>query len=315
MASTLLSCLNRLYRASLHLRNHFGRAFESELLILCIGTSGCGTSTFINRLLEDCAPGVSSKPVDIGEGQSSCTKQVDWISLVPKSPPEWAKKYTVYIADTPGFDNSEPNLKDHQIVQGIIASLDQRRTSGKPCRLGILLLQDVRVDRAHLAKSIAGTNTKTSSKALRHSTIVTTKWPPKPNGHKEQRLNRTGRHSVSSNSLQVPPNTSRGGDGFCSSEETLQVDLNVNYRESERHHDKLAEMVSGLLSANAASGAKLDACKVRADEWRIVHDLVQRVDAGNFFIHPDPVKQRPWWSWLCCGLCCEPLVTFTHRPL
>ncbi|KAJ3538469.1 hypothetical protein NMY22_g5151 [Coprinellus aureogranulatus] len=286
MASTLLSHLNRLYRETAP-----SESLE-DLLILCIGTTACGTSTFINRLLEDCAPPTSSKPVEIGQGQSSCTRKVDWISLVPKSPPEWAKTYNVYIANTPGFDNSEPNLKDHQIVRDIIASLDQRRRkSGKPCRLGILLLQDVRVDRAPLAKAIADINIETNRKVLRHSTIVTTKWPSEPNGRREQRPNRTGRHPASTNSLRVPPTTSCGGDGFGSSEETLQVDSRADYQESERHHDRLATMVSGLLSADAMPGAKLDACKTQADGWRIVRDLVQRVDAGNFFIHSDPFTQ------------------------
>lgn len=62
----------------------------------------------------------------VGTGLSSCTKDIKWTRLAPRDETGSMAKYSLYIADTPGFSCSDRTITDPQIIKKILDSVREK---------------------------------------------------------------------------------------------------------------------------------------------------------------------------------------------
>ncbi|TEB25413.1 hypothetical protein FA13DRAFT_1796504 [Coprinellus micaceus] len=245
------TALKDIYRA--------GRSTSNEMLVdlvlICLGRTGCGSSSFVNHLIQGSAdPGLEL--MGVGGGLTSCTTEVRWTQLVPKHPSTSTGKYNIIVGDIPGLNNySNSALTDFDIIRRILESLRQRIQHGEPFRLGVLLLQDISEQRwpsSSFLEDITWLADHIDPRILRNLTFVTTKWPT---------MGPVSGQSTSSN------------------------------QDDPRHrHSELRDLISPLLSA----GAELKPCRSEGDEWKIVYEMVDRIDRGSgSFLLPVPKQHLP----------------------
>ncbi|GIZ37349.1 hypothetical protein CKM354_000079900 [Cercospora kikuchii] len=127
-----------------------------------MGVTGAGKSTFISQCTE-------SKDVKIGHSLQACTQKVEFF------PVPWTKEATVYLIDTPGFDDT--NKSDTEVLKEIAASL----ASLYDARIklsGIIYLHQISLNRLlgsakrnlFMFQKLCGEN------ALRSVILATTMW-------------------------------------------------------------------------------------------------------------------------------------------
>ncbi|KAJ3538137.1 hypothetical protein NMY22_g5293 [Coprinellus aureogranulatus] len=151
----------------------------TTVFIMCAGITGCGTSTFINQLINTSAD-PDTALMEVGEGLSSCTKHVHWTQVAPQGAERWAENYNILVCDVPGFNQGADRAIDSGTLQEFWTSLHERvQQSTEPCLLRILILKDITADRETwpgFNDDLALIQSTVDSKVLKQLTVVTTKW-------------------------------------------------------------------------------------------------------------------------------------------
>ncbi|TEB22531.1 P-loop containing nucleoside triphosphate hydrolase protein [Coprinellus micaceus] len=148
---------------------------EATDFIAVMGQTGVGKSTFINTVTE------SSQQLEVGHGLESCTQAVQL-----SEPLQFQGRNVVFI-DTPGFDDSDADRSDADILRMIADHL----VEAKQRLAGVVYVKDISqvkmtgsaCNNLHLFKKICGED------SLRNVAIVTTKWGrvPEEEGKERQR--------------------------------------------------------------------------------------------------------------------------------
>ncbi|KAF9555459.1 hypothetical protein CPC08DRAFT_132010 [Agrocybe pediades] len=89
---------------------------RKEIIILVIGATGAGKSTFVNYLVQD-----EQQKSQVGHKLTSCTSELHPITLTFPND-SLLKQYMVTLVDAPGFDDT--SLDDTTILQRITCWLE-----------------------------------------------------------------------------------------------------------------------------------------------------------------------------------------------
>ncbi|EAU89193.2 hypothetical protein CC1G_08600 [Coprinopsis cinerea okayama7 len=122
--------------------------FKNTIIILILGATGTGKSTFANLILGD---GRKNEHVPVSQSSlDSCTKDLHLVKL--ELPVEYNRLHnaglnTIVLVDTPGFDNADESLTDNKIMGLISAMLEKSRRLqvGRPAplRAGVIWVCDI----------------------------------------------------------------------------------------------------------------------------------------------------------------------------
>jgi GTPase Era involved in 16S rRNA processing len=148
---------------------------ESDVIVLIIGLSGVGKSTFINAAARKDA-------VIIGHDLESGTKKVQ--PVVVPYPGDPTRR--VVLVDTPGFDDTW--VGDIQILKQIVEWVDRSCAQGMKL-VGIIYLHDISQPRVASAKE--SLNMFQNRNTVKNVILATTKWDvvkPELGRQREQQL-------------------------------------------------------------------------------------------------------------------------------
>ncbi|RBR21417.1 uncharacterized protein FIESC28_04954 [Fusarium coffeatum] len=138
---------------------------QNDIFIAVMGITGSGKSSFISKC--------SGKNVKIGHSQTSCT------SVVDVYPYEVSRDCTVYLIDTPGFDDSDKT--DTQVLQEIAAWLSDSYKH-RILLHGIIYLHRISDTRMQgsAKRNLMTFNQLCGKDALRKVILVSTMWDITP---------------------------------------------------------------------------------------------------------------------------------------
>jgi len=142
----------------------------TDMVILVMGLSGVGKSTFINAVLEEERTDIM--PMPVGRALTSCTVEVNHAVINPN---RWVKDRRLVLVDTPGFNDTYKS--DAEILRRIAAWLEAAYR--QKIRLsGIIYLHDISQEKFSAAdsKSLQIFKHLCGDAALRNVVIGTTKW-------------------------------------------------------------------------------------------------------------------------------------------
>ncbi|TFK28448.1 P-loop containing nucleoside triphosphate hydrolase protein [Coprinopsis marcescibilis] len=105
---------------------------DDDVLIIVMGPTGVGKSTFIQKV-------TMSQDVVVGHKLKSCTRDLSWHQL-PESQTKGFENRRVFLIDTPGFDDTFDD--DSQILKRITAWLAKSYSSQMPIA-GIVYMNDI----------------------------------------------------------------------------------------------------------------------------------------------------------------------------
>ncbi|TEA13924.1 hypothetical protein C8034_v003990 [Colletotrichum sidae] len=147
---------------------------ETDIFIACMGVTGSGKSSFIS--------GYCGQQVKVGHELNSCT------SVVEVFPFELSPGQTVYLIDTPGFDDTERS--DTDVLRAIAHWLNESYKN-KVLLRGIIYFHrilDVRMQ-GSAKKNILMFKKLCGNDALRNVALVTSMWDkvPKPEAEARER--------------------------------------------------------------------------------------------------------------------------------
>ncbi|KAG1740775.1 P-loop containing nucleoside triphosphate hydrolase protein [Suillus paluster] len=136
----------------------------SDIVILVLGLTGAGKSTFINKAMGE-------DVLDVGHTLDSCTQD---ISCVPCLCPNDSSRHIIFV-DTPGFDHSSGD--DERILQHIAEWL-ARAYRAKTKIAGIVYLHEISLTRhgAYSKTALDIISRLCGEAGLKNVILATTKW-------------------------------------------------------------------------------------------------------------------------------------------
>ncbi|KDR74821.1 hypothetical protein GALMADRAFT_249717 [Galerina marginata CBS 339.88] len=141
---------------------------NKDIVIIVMGPTGAGKSTFINSVLQ-------REFMTVGKTQDSCTSEIQSASISPIPGFPDLKDRRIIIVDTPGFDDTYKS--DREILEKIAKWLEGFYKDGRAILGGVIYVHDLSNDRfgGGVRRNLEVFRKMCGNKALGKVVITTTK--------------------------------------------------------------------------------------------------------------------------------------------